>query len=224
MMHGLISAANEQAAAAGQVSLIEGAKFLAHSAFLGVALMVTTVWANRRITAKAPAPGKEPATFGDLILSSANVLFLCFGMTGVMLLVNNNLARAFAIGAAIALVRFRIKVDSKTLSMALFYGVLTGMACGVNQVVIAYPIAIFFGIFQLFIVNVARFAERKYPTAYAAPTATAGSLAAAAEALPPTAVPSAVAAAAIVPSEKGITETVSASSPAGIPTPAGLSI
>ena len=69
-----------------------------------------------------------------MVLGSANVLFLCFGMTGIMILVNNNLARAFAIGAAIAVIRFRIKFDGKGLGSSLFFGVLVGMACGVGQV------------------------------------------------------------------------------------------
>ena len=46
-----------------------------------------------------------------------------------------------AIGAAMALIRFRIKVDTKTVNMGLFYRLLTGMAVGIDQVPIAYAIS-----------------------------------------------------------------------------------
>lgn len=85
-------------------------------------------------------------SYAELLLGSANVLFLCFGMTGIMILVNNNLARAFAIGAAIAVVRFRIKFNSQ--GSMLFFGVLVGMACGVGQIETAVGITVAYGILQ----------------------------------------------------------------------------
>ena len=118
-----------------------------NSFVLGLVLMLITVWASYRIAQSKAAPSEKEKkmTPQDVIFTSMNVLFLCFGMTAVMLLVNNNLARAFAIGAAIALIRFRVKVDNKAMSMALLYGVLAGMACGVSQFVIAYSVTVAFG-------------------------------------------------------------------------------
>ena len=146
---------------------------MGHSALLGLCLMLLTAWVSsssvmKKLTAvssldesavnKAPV---APPSAADLIFSSANVLYLCFGMTGMMLIVNNNIARAFAIAAAIALVRFRIKVDSKILSMSLFYGVLTGMACGVGHVFVAYMLVLFFGVLQFVVLSTAKLAESK---------------------------------------------------------------
>jgi hypothetical protein len=139
---------------------------MGHAALLGAALMLMTVWATYQTVAPAASSAADSKDEGeetpaDLILASANVLFLCFGMTAVMLLVNNNLARAFAIGAAIALVRFRIKVNSKALSMGLFYGVLTGMACGVGQVYIGYTIVVFFALLQLVVLGLVKMTTKK---------------------------------------------------------------
>jgi hypothetical protein len=98
-----------------------------------------------------------------MLYDSSNVLYLCVGMTSVMLLVNNNLARAFAIGAAIALVRFRIKVDSKNFGMCLFFGVVVGMACGVDQVPLAYALVGVFGMMQGLILILAKIIMRNAP-------------------------------------------------------------
>jgi hypothetical protein len=127
---------------------------LGHSVALGLVLMLITWWASRQVHSRAlpAAPGaaadEKALSPTDQVLSAANVMYLCFGMAGVMILVNNNLARAFAIGAAIALVRFRVKVDSKGPAMALFYGVLAGMACGVDRVAIGWGIAAVFALMQ----------------------------------------------------------------------------
>jgi hypothetical protein len=154
---------------------------MGHSLVLGLFLMIVTVWAQSRVFANAkpapvaPAPPVAPVppgaeqgleaveneTLPEMLLSSANVLYLCFGMTAVMLLVANNIARAFAIGAAIALVRFRIKLNSKALSIALFYGVLTGMACGVDQLNIGYGIALTFGLLQILLLTLAILVSKK---------------------------------------------------------------
>jgi hypothetical protein len=133
---------------------------MVHAVGAGALLMLITacgtIWASSRIGGE-----ESDGSPAEIVLNSANVLFLSFGMAGVMLLVNNNLARAFAIGAAIALVRFRIKVSSKTLSMALFYGVLAGMACGVDRVHLAWGMVVTFGLLQLFVLFIAGLLSRK---------------------------------------------------------------
>ncbi len=45
---------------------------------------------------------------------------------------------AFAIVAALALMRFRVKLDSKSLSASVLFGVLAGMACGLQEVALAW--------------------------------------------------------------------------------------
>lgn len=145
-------------------------QYLALSIALGIVLMIIAVWSSKKIgqklaidhTLAAPDNSllKEPGKFEkslrtsyvELVMSSSNVLFLCFGMTGIMILVNNNLARAFAIGAAIAVIRFRVKFDDKGLGSTLFFGVLVGMACGVGQVQTALVITTTYGILQAIII------------------------------------------------------------------------
>jgi hypothetical protein len=140
-------------------------EYLSLSIFLGALLTLVTIWANQKVSPllkdlepSSTVSKKEATTANNLsalthtILNASNVLFLCFGMAGIMILVNNNLARAFAIGAAIALVRFKIKLDSYGLGVTLFFGVVVGMACGVGQGETAIAIALAFCTIQAFIV------------------------------------------------------------------------
>lgn len=118
-----------------------------HSVVLGVFLMIISIFTTLRTGAKKK--NSDPLSPVDILYNSSNVLYFCVGMTTVMLLVNNSLARAFAIGAAIALVRFRIKMDTKNFAMCLFYGVIIGMACGVEQIELAYGLAGVFALLQI---------------------------------------------------------------------------
>ena len=77
-------------------------------------------------------------------LGASNLLFLCVGLTGLMLLVNDNLARAFAIAAAIALVRFRVKLDQKSVNASLLFAILAGMACGLNNIELAWTATVIY--------------------------------------------------------------------------------
>ena len=115
---------------------------------------------SNRTPTKTP-PASTPPTKFDSILNASNVLYMCLGMTGIMVLVSDSIARAFAIGAAIAIVRFRIKVDSKSFGMCLFYGVLAGMACGVDHVPLAYAMAIIFSLLQVCIFSLAYLVGKK---------------------------------------------------------------
>lgn len=156
--------------AAPPISYETAVQYLALSIGLGTLLTLVTIWANQKVgpllqKAQLALPGQEgqssqkrspPASFHNLmnsVLNASNVLFLCFGMSGIMILVNNNLARAFAIGAAIALVRFKIKLDSYGLGATLFFAVVVGMACGVGQVETAIAIAGAFSIIQVLLVQ-----------------------------------------------------------------------
>ncbi len=143
------------------VNFSDSFQLMGHSALLGLGLMLLTAWVTSNSSNKADKADREAGSPADLIYSSANVLYLSFGMTGMMLIVNNNIARAFAIAAAIALVRFRIKVDTKILSMSLFYGVLTGMACGVGHVLVAYILVLFFGLLQILVLMAVKVVEHR---------------------------------------------------------------
>lgn len=137
-------------------------QYLGLSILLGLALMILAVWSSKKIGSRLGSKygaiknsGKvetAPATFSELIMGASNVLFICFGMTGIMLLVSNNLARAFAIGAAIAVIRFRVKFDGKGTGSTLFFGVLVGMACGVGQTQTAVLITVAYGVLHSIII------------------------------------------------------------------------
>ncbi len=156
----------------------ESIRILSHAIGLGIVLMMVSAAGIFFTTPrKVPAGPSDTAlesdatnastpqlpTAGEMVLNAANVLYLCIGMAGMMLLVSNNIARAFAIGAAIALIRFRIKVDSKSFGMCLFYGVLVGMACGVNQITVAYATTAVFTALQVIVLSLSRLADRLCP-------------------------------------------------------------
>lgn len=146
-----------------EIDLLASGEALANSAILGILLMILVAWVSQMTAREKEAvPGEPPLKPSDVVINSANVLFICFGMTGMMLIVNNNIARAFAIAAAIALVRFKIKVNSKVTSMGMFYGVLVGMACGVGHSFIGYALVLFFGVLQLFVVYAIRFTRKRF--------------------------------------------------------------
>jgi hypothetical protein len=141
--------------------------YFVNSVLAGLLLSLVTIWAMSKLpsvpetlSAQDPAslpPGSErPPTLAQLKkltqlesrINAFTVLFLCIGMTGVMVLVSNSLARAFAVGAAISLVRFRIRLDKPGLSTALFFAVLVGMSCGVGHIVMAWVVTGLFAMIQ----------------------------------------------------------------------------
>ena len=163
------------------ISFASVVEYTGASIILGLILMMLAAWTGRKISqnyrelngvlrAKGVLKSQgtdsnlyepEVISFPELILNSSNVLFLCFGMTGIMILVNNNLARAFAIGAAISIVRFRIKLDSQGLGATLFFGVLVGMACGVGQIDTAVLLTLSYGLLQAIVVFVMQKTQEK---------------------------------------------------------------
>ncbi|MBU6376487.1 MAG: hypothetical protein KGQ59_10860, partial [Bdellovibrionales bacterium] len=81
-----------------------------------------------------------------------------------MILVASDLARAFAVAAAIALVRFRIKMSEGSGS-SLFFAVIVGMACGVDQLRIATQLTLIFVTLQILLVLlVSRLSKEKTTT------------------------------------------------------------
>lgn len=105
------------------------------------------------VTSKPKA--SKPDDTLKMFLGASNLLFLCVGLAGLMLLVNDNLARAFAIAAAIALVRFRIKLDQKSINASLLFAILAGMACGLDAIELAWTsTGIYIVLFTLLIIFV----------------------------------------------------------------------
>ena len=105
----------------------------------------------------------SPKNKVKLLFGASNILFLCIGLAGVMILVNNNLARAFSIGASLALVRFRVKMGQKNPGSNLLFGVLAGVACGLNEKTVAVYMVVIYIILQLALLLIARFLTRNEP-------------------------------------------------------------
>ncbi|MBF0362370.1 MAG: hypothetical protein HQK49_15240 [Oligoflexia bacterium] len=99
---------------------------------------------------------KKTVDYANLFLGSANILFLCVGLTGVMILVNNNLARAFAIGAALTITRFRVKVGPKILASNLLFGVIIGVANGLSEMILAWLLTIIYVFLELILLFIAK--------------------------------------------------------------------
>ncbi|MDC0253531.1 hypothetical protein OAK75_01435 [Bacteriovoracales bacterium] len=116
-------------------SLSELIIILFHSFAIGASLCIVTYFTSRSLLKDAKGPSEEKI---ELILGTVNIMYLCTGMTSVMILVNNNLARAFAIGAAIALIRFRIKLSRNMSNSNVLFSIVCGIACGLNEVGLAW--------------------------------------------------------------------------------------
>ncbi len=114
-------------------SLAQVAEIFGHSLLLGIVLTATTYWMLTHIGGEVKTKKKL-----KFVLGSSNILFLCVGITALMILVNNNLARAFAIGACLSLVRFRVKLAQKSLSSNFLFGIIAGIACGLQMMNVAW--------------------------------------------------------------------------------------
>ena len=117
-----------------------------HSLVLGVLLFLIILYTQYKRIGQRENGLENAILLKGLVSLSSNLIFLCVGLTSVMILVNNNLARAFSIGAAIALIRFRTKLESNDQSHAILFAIIIGIACGLNELLLAW---ILFGIFSI---------------------------------------------------------------------------
>lgn len=116
------------------VSLVGVVQLFVHSLLMGVILSVVG-YINLTVAQGTPRSIDQKIEF---IRGASSILFLCVGMTGIIILVDNNLARAFAIGAALSLVRFRAKIGKSNTTTQLLFGVLVGIACGLHNLEVAW--------------------------------------------------------------------------------------
>jgi len=150
VFHGLLTGLGNEIASSNSESNMELASLLyllAHSIAIGVSLSVMTFFGTRTIYGK-----KETNTESEifqLMLGSFNLLLLCVGLTGVMILISNSIVRAFAIVAALALVRFRVKLDQKSLSASVLFAVLGGMSCGLTEVKLGWLMTAVYALISL---------------------------------------------------------------------------
>lgn len=137
-----------------QISLVEILFLFCHSVLLGTFLTIQSFMFAREVDQL----GKEKAgNLASYVLGASNILFLCVGLTGIMILVDNNLTRALSIGATLALTRFRVKLGQKNLGANLLFGIIIGVACGVGELKVAWLVT---GIY-LFLENVMLFLLKK---------------------------------------------------------------
>ena len=122
---------------------------LFNSIILGVILTALTYLLNAPLRSKENKKKKDIKKQIKIFLSATNILFLCVGLTGVMVLVNNNLARALAIGATLKLIRFRVNVGTKMIGSNMLFGIIAGIACGLNELFVAWSVTVVYAIIQL---------------------------------------------------------------------------
>ena len=103
-----------------------------NSILAGLLLAASTHYITRKLSSE------EFQTDSDTLLGTFNILFLCVGMTGVMILVNNNFIRVFAIVAAFALFRFRVSLGERGIRASLLFGVMAGMAMGLSEMLLGW--------------------------------------------------------------------------------------
>ncbi len=120
------------------LSTIDVVRALAHSTLLGIILVLSTYWIGRNLNKKALSTVFTSRDHLKEILGAMNLLFLTVGLCGLMILINNSIYRAFAIIAAIALVRFRVKLDNNNLGSSVVFSIIAGMSCGVNEWTLGY--------------------------------------------------------------------------------------
>ncbi|PIP92487.1 MAG: hypothetical protein COW00_04230 [Bdellovibrio sp. CG12_big_fil_rev_8_21_14_0_65_39_13] len=125
-------------------------RLVGHSLTLGIVLFFITILCARLKYGKQRDRYENMIVYKGVVASSFNLIYLSVGLTIVMILVNNNLARAFSIGAAIALIRFRTKLETNDLSHAILFAIIAGIACGLDEITIAWLLAGIYTIVSLF--------------------------------------------------------------------------
>ena len=140
------------------LSLWQFCGLLLNSILLGVILTTLTYLSNAPLPPKNGDERKKKDIKKQIkvLIGSTNILFLCVGLTGVMVLVNNNLARALAIGATLGLVRFKIALGSKMIGSNMLFGIIAGIACGLNELFVAWAVTGVYALIQIAILVVIR--------------------------------------------------------------------
>jgi uncharacterized membrane protein YhiD involved in acid resistance len=80
----------------------------------------------------------------DYILTQS-LIFLSLTVAGAMMIIGNNLARAFGLVGAVSIIRFRRAVKSHLDMSYVFLAIVVGMACGLGFLVVALIITVFVG-------------------------------------------------------------------------------
>lgn len=112
------------------------------SAILGAAIAITNFFAGRALNPKVKRSEGCPKERLKAIVASTNMLFFCVALTGVLLILDNSLMRAFIVVAAIAIVSFRVPIDSKGINSSILFAMLVGVSLGVREVTFALSMVV----------------------------------------------------------------------------------
>lgn len=74
------------------------------------------------------------------------LVLLCLGGSLVWLIVANNLVRAFGLAGALAMIRYRTRMQDPKDTTMVFFAIILGMACGLHQYFTAIFGAAFIGL------------------------------------------------------------------------------
>lgn len=111
-------------------SSVEVGAVLSHSISIGLAIATIGFILDSVLAHKSPGQDKDHV---QRLIGSSNLLLICVGVSGMMLLIEQNIVRAVVLFAALALVRFRVRVSEKSLGATFFFSVIGGMACGMGE-------------------------------------------------------------------------------------------
>ena len=77
------------------------------------------------------------------------IVFVTFIVAMVMMVIGNNLARAFALVGALSIIRFRTVIKDTKDTAFIFLGLAAGMATGTSSYFLAFAGSLFFGLIAL---------------------------------------------------------------------------
>lgn len=142
-------------------------QMLGVSAFLGAILAFGSFFIVRFIDPRIQRSAEDGERRQKAVMSAANLLFFCVGLTGVLMVLDNNLMRAFIIVTTIAIISFRIPVDNKAANSELLFALLIGVSCGVNEVSFASVILGVYLLLNFLLVLSIRYFRKTHPYAMA---------------------------------------------------------
>lgn len=74
------------------------------------------------------------------------IVLLCLGGSLVWLIVADNLVRAFGLAGALAMIRYRTRMQDPKDTTMVFFAIIIGMACGLHQYFLAVFGTLFIGL------------------------------------------------------------------------------
>ena len=88
------------------------------------------------------------------------LIFLAVAISGAMMIIGNNLARAFGLVGAVSIIRFRSAVKSARDMAYVLFIIVIGMACGLGYVLLAVVTTGFGAVLMVFLTQIG-FGQRR---------------------------------------------------------------